>query len=536
MLVKYPIFSIRAVVSESASTEAMSHPNRVTRLGISPNVGTRLPPVHLHPSLITSPPPQALTPMDTDSHTFLVHPQTPNSQIRHKSSLEHIFSFTLVSPPPGPHEIARATLLYHTILDDCDADNAVLPKPPGDSDREALVDRSSEIAELCAQEDLMFGDHENDDNLEDQYVPNYGNVPLHKLFRSIYDYCPTDDGRVNIVRIVLHGLFPAEDKEDATERSLLRIVPRAERWLSFGPVEKEVVYLTLSKFASDFLEGFFVPLKAQGRCTPSVSTLLTPTSRSEVGPDQGTPKRLGGLRTLCMARDGNRCVITRKYDIGYLTDLVKRTPGLRIRQTGIKTEAAHIIPHSLNSLADPAGPLHPSKCTVWRILNMFDPGISSTLTGTMIDMPANAMMLVSDLHDRFGRLECYLEPAPSHGPHTYTFHTVRGALPLDPYFAPASPHVVFSNHERVGAVMSDLPSPRLLAIHRACCMMLSMSGASEYVESLVRDTQNLMQRGVLAEDGGSNITLLLRLRGLHDDTVEAVPEWAMEEPVVLRVW
>lgn len=475
--------------------------------------------------------------MDNDTETFRVNPQTPDNKIRHKSSLEHIFSFTLLSPLPGPHEISRATLLYHTILEDCETDGAVLVKPPGDSDHEALVDRSAEIAELCAQEDQMFGDQndQDDDNLDDQYLPNYGNVSLHRLFRSIYDYCPKDEGRVNIVRIVLHGLFPPENKEDATERSLLRIIPRAERWLSFGPVERQNVYRTLSIFASDFLEGFFVPFKAQGRCTPSVSTLITPTTRIEVGPDQGTPNRLGGLRQLCMARDGNRCVVTRKYDTSYLTELVKQTPGLRIRQAGTKTEAAHIIPHSLNTLTGPNKTLHPSKCTVWRILNMFDPGISSTLQGTMIDMPTNAMMLVSDLHDWFGRLQCYLEPAPSHGPHAYTFHTVRGALPLDPYFAPASPHIVFSNHERDGAVLSDLPSPRLLAIHRACCMMLSMSGAAGYVESLLRDTENLMERGVLAEDGGSNIALLLRLRGLYDETVDAVPEWDVVEPAVLTV-
>lgn len=465
---------------------------------------------------------------DPVDHAFRVQPQTPRRQLRHKNSLEHVLSFTLNSPPPSPQQATRATLLYHRILDDCEKDGVFIEKPIGDGDQDALVDRTAEIAELYAEEQAF---DDQDDNDDDDYVPNYGKVPLHKLFRAMYEYCPKDEGRINIVRIVLHGLFPVDDHENPTERSLLRILPRAERWLSFGPDEKENVYRTLTIFASDFLEGFFVPFKAQGRCTPSMSKLITPITGSEVSANQGTPSRLGGLRKLCMARDGNRCVVTRKYDISYLTKLMKSTPGLRIRQSGVKTEAAHIIPHALNALTGTETTLHSSKCTVWRILNIFDPGISSTLTGNLIDTPANAMMLVSDLHDRFGRLECYLEPALLQAPHTYTFHTVRGALSLDSYCTPASKYIVFSNHERSGAAIADLPSPRLLAIHRACCMMLSMSGAAEYVECLLRDTETLMERGVLAENGSSNIALLLRLRGLHEDTLNGEPDWGAARPV-----
>lgn len=46
--------------------------------------------------------------------------------------------------------------------------------------------------------------------------------------------------------------------------------------------------------------------------------------------------------------------------------------------------------------------------------------------------------------------------------------------------------------------------------------MLSMSGAAEYVESLLDDTETLMEKGVLAEDGSSNFALFLRMRGVQD--------------------
>lgn len=455
--------------------------------------------------------------MDHDQLSFMVQPQTPQRQIRHKNSLEHVFCFTLVSPPPLPQEVAEATLLFHTILDDCRDSGAVLRKPSGDGDSEQAGPGDEGEEDLEENHDAAASGSDGAGS-DDGLPAADGSVPLHLLFRAIYDYCPEPEGQVNIVRIVLHGLFtPVENLEIPDERSLRRIIPRANRWLKFNPEEKEAVYRTLTTLASDFLEGFFVPLKAQGRCTPSVSRLITPTSRSEVGADQGTPTRLHDLRRLCLARDGNRCVVTRKMDRSKLRALYKRTRRTPTpNESAINTQAAHIIPHSLNALSTSTS-LHPTKCTVWRIMNMFDPGISASLAGTLIDTPSNALMLATEIHDAFGHLECYFEPAPVRDAHTYTFHTTRGAIPLDPMCAPAGPYVVFKNHERPGQLLADLPSPRLLKFHRACCMMLSMSGAAEYVESLLHDTETLMQRGVLAEDGSSNFALVLRLRGLVEE-------------------
>lgn len=136
------------------------------------------------------------------------------------------------------------------------------------------------------------------------------------------------------------------------------------------------------------------------------------------------------------------------------------------------------------------------------------------------------MMLIRELHERFGSLECYLKETAVL--HSYTFHMVPRVIPLLPASTPTAEHIVFENHE-TGEPRSPLPSPRLLAVHRACCMMLAMSGAAEYVESLLNDTDELMQRGVLAEDGSSNLGLLLRMRGFQEEGME---EW---EPLLLLV-
>lgn len=54
-----------------------------------------------------------------------------------------------------------------------------------------------------------------------------------------------------------------------------------------------------------------MPLKAAGGRTPVASPLICVRSHGDVGPDQGTPGRLGGLRAACLRRDQDRCVVTR---------------------------------------------------------------------------------------------------------------------------------------------------------------------------------------------------------------------------------
>lgn len=458
--------------------------------------------------------------MASDSHSFVDEPQTPRREIRHRSSLEHILSFTLHSPPPSPSQIKEATLLFHLILDDCKAAGVPLCTASGDGDAER-ADRDEHTDDIDGRgthlipEDDGDGDtHPISDDDRDGDPSDFP-VLLYKLFRAIYNYCPTPEGKVDVVRVVLHGLFPVDDYDNQLQRALRRIIPRAKQWLNYTATEKERVYGTLAIFANDFLQGFFVPLKAQGRSTPAVSTLITPTSRSEVGPHQGITTRLGNLRRLCLARDGGRCVMTQSLDKAYqktqdaLLPRGRRPP----KQASCRTEAAHIIPHALNALSGSATTLNSSKCLVWRILNMFAPGISNSLAGDLIDTPANAMILIPELHERFGSLELYLQETETL--HTYTWHLVRGAYPLLPSVAPRSKYVVFVNRERDG-VPAELPSPHLLAVHRACCMMLAMSGAAEYVEELLDDTEALMQRGVLAEDGSSNFALMMGLRGVQE--------------------
>lgn len=157
-------------------------------------------------------------------------------------------------------------------------------------------------------------------------------------------------------------------------------------------------------------------------------------------------------------------------------------------------------------------------------MNMFDPGISRIPEGTAIDSPANAFVLLPELHQRFGRLECYLEEVDEN---TYSFkHTAR-SVQIEAFYEPRAPRLVFANHEPEGTPRSPLPSSRLLKFHRACCLILAMSGVAEYVERLLDDTEELILKGVLAADGNSDLGLVLRLKGLcsEDEEEEMLTEW-----------
>lgn len=99
-------------------------------------------------------------------------------------------------------------------------------------------------------------------------------------------------------------------------------------------------------------------------------------------------------------------------------------------EIGVSTEVAHIIPHAFNSLksdgtfvnnfpcfppsqkADDYTQKCESKAFIWRVMNLFDPGISKQLQASNIDTPSNAITLCVELHKRFGDLKWYLEEVP----------------------------------------------------------------------------------------------------------------------------
>src|SRR4051812_15736182 len=111
---------------------------------------------------------------------------------------------------------------------------------------------------------------------------------------------------------------------------------------------------------------------------------------------------------------------------------------------------------------------------------MFDPGIRHLVEGPNIDRSYNAITLTLDLRRSFSDLLIYFEASPSID---YTY-IIKSTLPY-PIFQPRLPitRTLFITPEHT----IEPPMLRLLAIHRACCLILRVSGAGEYINKVLRD-------------------------------------------------
>ena len=132
---------------------------------------------------------------------------------------------------------------------------------------------------------------------------------------------------------------------------------------------------------------------------------------------------------------------------------------------------------------------------------MFDPGILHWVEGTNIDRPYNALTLSVGLHRRFGNLEVYFEAAPEME-HTYTIKCTSPFQIFRPRL-PVTRELFITPHRNI-----EPPMPRLLAIHRACCLILHISGAGEYIDKVLRD----MEESTARSDGTTELGSLVNMR------------------------
>ena len=221
-----------------------------------------------------------------------------------------------------------------------------------------------------------------------------------------------------------------------------------------------------------------------------------------------TKERLKGLREKCLIRDRHRCVISRKFD---LTEALQRD---KLEGDNAKDDddhllyletsepdtlqVAHILPHSIMSSSGQKD----AKTACRAILNMFDYGVLRLIDGDDIDRPTNALTLTGGLHQLFGDFRIYFEPTSD--AQTSPTYTIRLTKPV-PFLRnfPITRTLCESPHREI-----DLPSLRLLAIHRAIALILHLSGAGEYIDEILRD----MSEPMVKSDGTTELGRLVSLR------------------------
>lgn len=131
---------------------------------------------------------------------------------------------------------------------------------------------------------------------------------------------------------------------------------------------------------------------------------------------------------------------------------------------------------------------------------MFDHEITHLIEYPKTDSPMNALTLIYDYHQLFGVFKIFFEPTGN--PYQYKIDsTEQRSFLRDPLF-PVIRTLTLSLNCTI-----DPPSPQLLAVHRAITCIIHLSSAAEYIESILRDIEEVSVR----EDGLMNLGHIVKL-------------------------
>ncbi|KAK0631093.1 hypothetical protein B0T17DRAFT_488932, partial [Bombardia bombarda] len=264
-------------------------------------------------------------------------------------------------------------------------------------------------------------------------------------------------------------------------------------------------------FADYLIANFFLPLRATTNRTPQPSPIYhaavqqtnTQEEQQRIQDYVGTPERLSALRGSCLVRDRHRCVITRQFDKAEGIARWMKDKHRAVDDDGNPLdpnkkeflEVAHILPHALTK--EDNNELDESRRAAIAILNMFDTGVIYLIEGDDINRSRNALTLTHDMHQDFGRFDIFFERIPNTPAHTYRIQA------FDPWVNTYCPVTrTLFQHPSI-----DPPSERLLALHSAIGHILHLSGAGDYIQSILDD----MEHGIVQEDGSTQLGVLVKL-------------------------
>ncbi|KAJ3906631.1 hypothetical protein F5879DRAFT_876955 [Lentinula edodes] len=248
------------------------------------------------------------------------------------------------------------------------------------------------------------------------------------------------------------------------------------------------LYVLGEIYSDCFVRSFYKVKGSQTPFTPSHPS--RPSFDARVQEIKATilqaPKNHSEAKDKALVRDGYRCVVTGTIDTeckGFfdLTELKKSGT--------LRTECAHIIPEATYFGLD-KGKTKDYSASVLAVFDRFGVQFDKLNEGNIHSL-WNVMTLVQPIHDSFDRLELWFEATDNE--HEYFIKTTDETNRLLSELN--GPITLTSSDPNV-----PLPDPKLLAFHAAACRVAYLSGATEYMEEILRDFERL---NVLAEDGGS---------------------------------
>ncbi|KIO15597.1 hypothetical protein M407DRAFT_237050 [Tulasnella calospora MUT 4182] len=199
-----------------------------------------------------------------------------------------------------------------------------------------------------------------------------------------------------------------------------------------------------------------------------------------------------------LKRDNYRCVVTGSYDGATFQKRRKTDPTFKVDSTQF-TQAAHIFPDSLNQNLtwsdDLPGKKAEYSATAWAVVQRFGKVsvITESLNGPDIHRVENVLTMCLSAHELFDKLELWFEA--TNVPNTYNMcSNDEGNFEL------VNPPVLRQVTLSSTSDLIPLPNSHYLRIHAACAKVAHLSGAAEYLETILDEWE---ERPVLASDGGS---------------------------------
>ncbi|KAI9768994.1 MAG: hypothetical protein M1840_004590 [Geoglossum simile] len=226
----------------------------------------------------------------------------------------------------------------------------------------------------------------------------------------------------------------------------------------------------LHELADHYVSTVLFPTNG-GKTPPAASTRPGPDNIEDVF-TKITPQNRdqGKLRSVCLARDNHRCLLSGLYDSKMVLEVLSDTERQDVET--VSTEAAHILPYSLSSFSESE---HHYKAAIWEgIFHMF-PKLRDFSSADIND-PRNALTLWNSLRNEFGSFRLCLEPSAI--PNRYHIKRYSGFSTYLNRSLPSDGFVTFTAHDGRYA----LPDEYLLSIHASVGAVLHASGMAETIE------------------------------------------------------
>ncbi|KIM32603.1 hypothetical protein M408DRAFT_326386 [Serendipita vermifera MAFF 305830] len=270
-------------------------------------------------------------------------------------------------------------------------------------------------------------------------INKYASKQDRDLLLAILKFAPTDNGRTSIAAHIVQSVGPNNISE-------------------------------LNQLANSYWTNIIVPIRSAGGKTPAPSQ--NPSRGDPHGGEipfnvESAKRNQGPLKQHTLARDGYRCLATGRIDSQIFE--VKSTFVLQNFDQPDVTQAAHIIPFSLNDFDAQDMTEATRKIEIWTALQAFCGKDISALRGAGINSLDNVMTLSPLAHKYFGELQLAFS-AVSGTTNKYNIVTFGKTAPKLGF--PQSVTFTSSNGDPV-------PNPFYLAVHHAICSVYWASGRAK---------------------------------------------------------